>query len=67
MTKPPPIQLQVYPYEAPARRSERLDEELEVLTRITDTLFASGPATGWRFGLDPIVGFIPATAIWGRP
>jgi len=35
-----------------------VDRELAVLARLMDTMFRI-PGLGWRFGLDPIIGFVP--------
>jgi nitrate reductase NapE component len=39
-------------------RRDQLDQEIELLSHVTDSLFRV-PGLGWRFGLDPIVGLIP--------
>jgi Domain of unknown function (DUF4112) len=37
---------------------EELDQELEILARLMDTMFRI-PGLGWRFGFDPLLGLVP--------
>jgi len=43
---------------SPGRSTLRVDRDLEVLSRLMDSVFEV-PGLGWRFGLDALVGLVP--------
>src|SRR5262245_10064429 len=53
------LKLEEIQYEIPSRQSAKVDKHIEHLGWLMDDLFRI-PVLGWRFGLDAIVGLVPA-------
>lgn len=53
-----PLQKQVSPDAERTRKQIEIEDSLETLSKYLDGLFRI-PGTGWRFGLDSLVGLIP--------
>jgi hypothetical protein len=56
--EPKTIEVEVLPPEKKAGKSEEVDSILGLVTRIMDTIFRV-PGTKFRFGVNPLIGFIP--------
>ena len=52
------IEVEVLPPETKARRREETDAILDLVTKVMDTIFRV-PGTKFRFGVNPLIGFIP--------
>ena len=56
--EPKTIEVEVLPPEKKAGKNEEVDSILGLVTRIMDTIFRV-PGTKFRFGVNPLIGFIP--------
>jgi hypothetical protein len=56
--EPRTIEVEVLPPEKKAGQREEIDAVLDLVTKVMDTIFRV-PGTKFRFGINPLVGFIP--------
>jgi hypothetical protein len=56
--EPRTIEVEVLPPENKSRKDKELDTILDLVTKVMDTIFRM-PGTKFRFGVNPLIGFIP--------
>jgi hypothetical protein len=56
--EPRTVEVEVLPPENKSRKDKELDTILDLVTKVMDTIFRM-PGTKFRFGVNPLIGFIP--------